>query len=177
MASVSLKSLSSSRTAFSDTGARVAVCRWVRCSRLLPVREANSCGLGRCLPPWASASDSCCKRPSSCRWCGDRLTRWLCRAAAICSVGRIHPVAEGAGPQFRFLLRWQEGRRRKCWGWGGGRQALRRHLGCGALAALGLHLLPSQIVRQMRSLRLTLCKSFADLQASGAGEPHTRQGG
>ena len=63
IASVSLKSLSSSRTAFSETGARVAVCRWVRCSRLEPVRDANSCGLGRC---WAavspSASDSCCKR-------------------------------------------------------------------------------------------------------------------
>ena len=57
IASVSLKSLSSSRTALRLTGVRVAVWRCVRCSRLLPVRLASSCGLGRCLPPWARASD------------------------------------------------------------------------------------------------------------------------
>ena len=64
IASVSLKSLSSSRTAFKETGVRVAVCRWVRCSRLLPVRLASSCGLGRCFPPWAKASLSCCSNPT-----------------------------------------------------------------------------------------------------------------
>src|SRR2546429_639842 len=49
--------------------------------------------LARVLAPGASGSDCCCSRPSSCKWCGDRLTRWLWRATAICSVCRIHQVA------------------------------------------------------------------------------------